>query len=180
MVLHEKEARFETREVDLRNKSEEFLNASPTGKVPVVVVDGDSLYESNVINQFLDEVLPYHPLLPEEPKARAHARIWMAFADANFFPAVFAASVGRERGYSEDRIVEAKNKLEALLDELEARLSGREYLAGVYSLADIAYAGNFVRLRALEDRREVSLEDRPNVGAWMRRIEARESYDRAR
>ena len=41
---------FETYEVDLQNKSEEFLAASPTGKVPVVVVDGDSLYESNVVN----------------------------------------------------------------------------------------------------------------------------------
>ena len=54
MVLHEKEDDFEAREVDLRNKGEEFLEASPTGKVPVIVVDGDSLYESNIVNQFRD------------------------------------------------------------------------------------------------------------------------------
>ena len=44
MVLHEKRVEFEVHEVDLSNKSEEFLAVSPTGKVPVVIVDGDSLY----------------------------------------------------------------------------------------------------------------------------------------
>ena len=55
IVLHEKGIDFEVHEVDLGNKSEEFLEVSPTGKVPVIVVDGDSLYESNVVNQYLDE-----------------------------------------------------------------------------------------------------------------------------
>jgi glutathione S-transferase len=89
---------FETYEVDLENKSEEFLSVSPTGKVPVVVADGDSLYESNVVNQYLDEVFESPKLLPEDPKQRVYARIWMASADDNFFPAVFIASVGCERG----------------------------------------------------------------------------------
>jgi glutathione S-transferase len=55
MVLHEKGAEFETRDVDLENKSGEFLSVSPRGKVPVVVVDGNVLYESNAVNQFVDE-----------------------------------------------------------------------------------------------------------------------------
>jgi glutathione S-transferase len=59
---------FETYEVDLQNKSEEFLAASPTGKVLVVVADSDSLYESNVVNQYLDEVFESPRLLPEDPK----------------------------------------------------------------------------------------------------------------
>src|ERR687886_839293 len=106
MVLHEKGIDFETHEVDLRNKSEEFLAASPTSKVPVVVVDGDSLYESNVINQYLDEVFESLRLMPEGPKERAYGRIWIASAD-DFFSAVFVASVGRERGSSEEGISEA-------------------------------------------------------------------------
>jgi glutathione S-transferase len=179
MVLHEKQVDFEVREVDLRNKSEEFLAASPTGKVPVVVVDGDSLYESNVVNQYLDETTGGPKLMPEDPKRRAHARIWMASADTDFFPAVFIASVGRERGFSEERISEAFEKLTTELAALEERLDGREYLAGEFSLADIAYAGNFVRLLALEDRGEVSLEGYPNVSAWIQRIESRESYKAA-
>jgi glutathione S-transferase len=179
MVLHEKDVDFETYEVDLANKSEEFLRASPTSKVPVVVVDGDSLYESNVVNQYLDEVTGGPKLMPEDPKQRAYARIWMYFADTDFFPAVFVASVGRERGFSEERISEAFEKLEVALGKLEERLEGRDYLADEYSLADVAHAGNFVRLRELEERGEVSLDEYPNVAGWMERIEGRKSYEAA-
>jgi glutathione S-transferase len=179
MVLHEKGIAFDVHEVDLSNKSEEFLAASPTGKVPVVVVGGDSIYESNVVNQYLDEVTDGPKLMPEDPKRRAHARIWMSFADTDFFPAVFVASVGRDRGFSEDRISEAHEKLKTALGKLEERLKGREYLADEFSLADVAHAGNFVRLRELEERGEASLETYPNVAAWMERLESRESYKAA-
>ena len=177
MVLHEKRVDFEVREVDLSNKSEEFLAAGPTGKVPVIVVDGDSLYESNIIiNQYLDEVTSEPKLMPEDPKLRAYARIWMAFADTDFFPAVFVASVGREKGFSEEQISEALEKLKTALEKLEERLKDRDYLADDFSLADIAYAGNFIRLRELKGKGEVSLEEYPNVAAWIGRLESRESY----
>lgn len=179
MVLHEKNIDFEVYEVDLKNKSEEFLAASPTGKVPVVVVDGDSIYESNVVNQYLDEMMEEPRLMPEDPKRRAYARIWMATADDDFFPAVFAARVGRERGYSEERISEGFEMLHGVLGKLEDRLQGRDYLADNFSLADIAFAGNFVRLRDLEESGEISLEGYPNVAAWMKRLEGRESYKAA-
>jgi glutathione S-transferase len=179
IVLHEKGVEFETYEVDLENKSEEFLKASPTGKVPVIVVDGDSIYESNVVNQYLDEVTDGPRLMPEDPKRRAYARIWMAFADTDFFPPLFVASVGRERGFSEERISEAFEKLKAALEKLEERLKDRDYLADEFSLADVAHAGNFVRLRELEDKSEVSLDEYPNVEAWMARLEGRESYKSA-
>lgn len=180
MVLHEKSAAFETREVDLENKSEEFLKVSPTGKVPVVVVDGHALYESNVVNQYLDEVLPHPPLMSPDPLERAYARLWMASADNDFYPTVFLASVGRERGLPEERVAEAQRKLPLVLDALEKRLRERDYLGGAFSLADIAHAGNFVRLREMEDRGEVALEGHPNVEAWMRRIEGRGSFIEAR
>ena len=179
MVLHEKWIDFEVREVDLSNKSEEFLAASPTGKVPVVVVDDDSIYESNVVNQYLDEITGEPKLMPEGPKQRAYARIWMAFADTDFFPAVFVASVGRERGFSEERISEAFEKLKTALGKLEERLKDRDYLANEFSLADIAHAGNFVRLRELEERGEIELSRYPNVTAWIQRIKSRESYKAA-
>ena len=177
MVLHEKRVDFEVHEVDLRNKSEEFLAASPTGKVPVVLVDGDPIYESNIVNQYLDEMTGEPKLMPEDPKERAYARIWMSLADTDFFPAVFVASVGRDRGFSEEQISEALEKLKMVLERLEEQLEGRNYLAGEFSLADVAYAGNFTRLRELEKSGGVSLEEYPNVAAWVERLEARESYE---
>jgi glutathione S-transferase len=176
LVLHEKGAEFEAHEVDFRNKTEDFLTASPTGKVPVIVADGDSLYESNIVNQYLDEVYEGPKLMPENPKARAYARIWMARADEDFYPQVFVSSMGRERGFSEERISEALKKLKVTLSRLEERLEAREYLADGFSLADVAHAGNFVRLHELEQNHTVSLADYPNVVSWMERIEARESF----
>src|SRR5215217_6168202 len=81
MVLHEKGIDCELHEVDLSNKSEEFLSVSPYGKVPVLSVNGTSLYESNVVNEYLDEVYDSPRLMPENPEKRALVRSWMAFAD---------------------------------------------------------------------------------------------------
>ena len=176
MVLHEKRLDFEVHEVDLSNKSEEFLSVSPYGKVPVLSVNGNSLYESNVINEYLDEVYDSPKLMPENPEQRALVRSWMAFADDYFFPSVYRVRMGLQRGYSEDEIQEAMEKLDDSLSRLEHQLEGRQYLMGEYTLADIAHAGNFHRLRQLAKSGEVNLEKYPNITAWMERVESRESY----
>jgi glutathione S-transferase len=176
MVLHEKGIDFEVHGVDLSNKSEEFLSVSPYGKVPVLSVNGTSLYESNVVNEYLNEVYESPRLMPENPEERALVRSWMAFADDYFFPSVYRVRMGLQRGYSEDEIQEAKEKLYDALSRLEHQLEGRQYLVGEYTLADIAHAGNFHRLRVLVKSREVPLHKYPNVIAWMERVENRESY----
>src|SRR5919199_4411737 len=176
MVLHEKRVDFEIREVDLRNKSKEFLSVSPYGKVPVLVVNGTSLYESNVINEYLDEVYEVPRLMPKNPEPRALARSWMAFANEYFFPAIFRVRIGPQRGFSEEQIQEANEKLRDALSRLEHQLEGRQYLVGEYTLADIAHAGNFHRLRELAESGDVPLHKYPNVVAWMERVEGREAY----
>src|SRR5919202_1584729 len=91
IVLHEKQIDFDINEVDLRNKSEEFLRVSPYGKVPVFVRNGTTLYESNIVNEYLDEVYKGPQLMPSNPEQRALARTWMAFANEYFFPAIYGA-----------------------------------------------------------------------------------------
>jgi glutathione S-transferase len=177
MVLHEKGIGFEVREVDLSNKSEEFLSVSPYGKVPVLRVNGTTLYESNIVNEYLDEVYDSPKLMPENPEERALVRSWMAFADDYFFPSVYRVRMGLQRGYSEDEIQEAKGKLYDALSRLEHQLEGGEYVVGEYSLADIAHAGNFHRLGVLANSGEVSLEKYPDVMVWIERVESRESYE---
>ena len=177
MVLHEKGIDFDVHEVDLSNKSEEFLSVSPYGKVPVLAVNGTSLYESNIVNEYLDEVYESPRLMPEKPEGRALARSWMAFADDYFFPSIYGVRTGPQRGLSEEQIREAKEKLGDALSRLEHQLEGRQYLAGEYTLADIAHAGNFRRLRKLAEGGDVPLHKYPNVVAWMERVEGRESYE---
>jgi glutathione S-transferase len=176
MVLHEKGIDFDVHEVDLSNKSDEFLSVSPYGKVPVLRVNGTSLYESNIVNEYLDEVYDSPKLMPDDPEEKASVRSWMAFADDYFFPSIFRVRMGLQRGYSEDEIQEAKEKLDDALSRLEHQLAGKKYLVGTYTLADIAHAGNFHRLRVLAKSGEVSLHKYPNAMAWMERVEGRESY----
>src|SRR5918993_6024228 len=125
MVLHEKGIDFEVHEVDLSNKSEEFLSVSPYGKVPVLRVNGISLYESNIVNEYLDEVYDSPKLMPENPEERALVRSWMAFADDYFFPSVHRVRMGLQRGYSEEQIQEANEKLDNALSRLEHQLENR-------------------------------------------------------
>ncbi len=176
MVLHEKGIDFEVHEVDLSNKSEEFLSVSPYGKVPVLRVNGTSLYESNIVNEYLDEVYESPKLMPEDPEGRASVRSWMAFADDYFFPSIYKVRTGVQREYSEDEIQEATDMLDDALSRLEHQLEGKKCLVGEYTLADIAHAGNFHRLRILDKSGEVSLHEYPNVAAWVERVEGRESY----
>ena len=177
MVLHEKGIDFDVHEVDLSNKSEDFLSVSPYGKVPVLSVNGTSLYESNIVNEYLEEVYESPRLMPENPEERASVRSWMAFADDYFFPSVYRVRMGLQRGYSEDEIQEAKGKLYDALSRLERQLEGGEYLVGGYTLADVAHAGNFHRLGVLANSGEVSLEEYPRVMVWIGRVESRESYE---
>jgi RNA polymerase-associated protein len=145
--------------------------------VPVLSVNGTSLYESNIVNEYLDEVHDSPRLMPDDPEERASVRSWMAFADDYFFPAVYRVRMGLQRGYSEDEIREAKDKLHDALSRLEHQLESGEYLVGEYTLADIAHAGNFHRLRVLAKSGEVSLENYPNVMVWIERVQSRESYE---
>jgi glutathione S-transferase len=84
--------------------------------------------------------------------------------------------MGPQRGYAEERIREDKEKLGDALSRLEQQLEGRQYLVGEYTLADIAHAGNFHRLRSLAESGDVPLHKYPNVVTWMERVEGRESY----
>lgn len=175
--MHEKGIDFEVHEVDLSNKSEEFLSVSPYGKVPVLRVNGTSLYESNIVNEYLDEVYDSPKLMPDNPEQRALVRSWSAFADDYFFSSISGVRMGPQRGYSEEQLQEAKEKLDDALSRLEHQLEGEQYLVGEYTLADIAHAGNFHRLRGLDQSGDVPLHKYPNVTAWMERVEGRESYE---
>ena len=65
MVLVEKGVDFTLREVDLANKPDWFLEVSPYSKVPVIRHQGRVVYESANINEYLDEVYPEPPMMPE-------------------------------------------------------------------------------------------------------------------
>ena len=76
-VLFEKGMDFEIRDVDLYNKPEDISIMNPYGQVPILVERDLILYESNIINEYIDERFPHPQLMPADPVMRARARLFI-------------------------------------------------------------------------------------------------------
>ncbi len=87
IVLAEKGVDYDLHEVDLQNKPDNWNEISPYGKVPVLRHAGGTVYESAIINEYLDEVFPEPPLMPDTALERAYARIWIDYCNSRFLPA---------------------------------------------------------------------------------------------
>lgn len=75
LVLFEKGMDFEIRDVDLFNKPEDIAVMNPYGQVPILVERDLILYESNIINEYIDERFPHPQLMPAGPVQRARAPV---------------------------------------------------------------------------------------------------------
>src|SRR5438046_10316264 len=76
-VLFEKGMDFEIRDVDLYNKPEDINVMNPYGQVPILVERDLILYESNIINEYIDERFPHPQLMPGDPVDRARVRLFL-------------------------------------------------------------------------------------------------------
>ena len=143
-------------ECDLRNKSEELVTLNPYGKVPVLV-DGDNvIYESAVINEYLDEKYPQVPLMPKDLAQRAEVRIWIDFCNTRL-----QAAAGNIR--HDHEVEKNRKRLAEHMKTLDERMAGRDFIVGDYSLADITYVPFFTR----EDHYKVAVgDDTPNLKRW--------------
>ena len=101
MVLIEKNLLFELVEIDVYNKPDWFSSVSPYGKVPVLSHEGNTIYESAIINEYLDEVFPEIPLMPDTHFQRAKARIWIDYCSNRYLPA--CSQLMRDRNNSQEQ-----------------------------------------------------------------------------
>ena len=139
------------------------MELNPYGKVPVLVDDGAVIYESAIINEYLEEKHPEVPLLPKDPLQRSRARIWIDYANTR----LQRASGNIAHDY---QVEKSKEELKQYLATLDREMRDREYIAGDYSLADITYIPFFTRL----ERYQAAIDDKvPHVKAWMERLLAR-------
>jgi len=68
---------FQIIDVDMDNKPEDLAVMSPYGQVPVLVERELILYESNIINEYVDDRFPHPQLMPSDPVMRARARLFL-------------------------------------------------------------------------------------------------------
>ena len=83
--------------MDQKNPS--YLKFNPTGLVPTLIHDGKAIYESNVINEYIEAVFPNPPLAPKDPWGQAQMRMWFAFENdfAKPFRDAVYETMGKER-----------------------------------------------------------------------------------
>lgn len=172
IVLLEKGVPFGRRWIDLANKPAWFLQVSPLGKTPVLLVDDEPIFESAVICEYLDET--FGPRLhPEDPLERARHRAWMEFGSAtlNTIGAFYSAPDGRALDARRGQLRSLFAQLEAVLDA-----HGPYFAGGNFSMVDAVFAPVF---RYFEVFGMLGIDGffdaTPKVRAWRDALARRES-----
>src|SRR5262249_48947717 len=96
-VLYEKGMDFQVIDVDMYNKPEDIAVMNPYNRLPVLVERDLILYESNIINEYIDERFPHPQLMPADPVMRAHARLMLFNMEVELFGRVEALESGKEK-----------------------------------------------------------------------------------
>jgi glutathione S-transferase len=178
VVLAEKKLPYETVPVDLKKgeqKKPEYLKLNPYGKVPVLIDGATVLYESLIINEYLEEKYPEPPLMPKDHAKRAKIRILIDYGMNHLDPpyqTIRKEMMKDEKERDQAATDKAKQELKNLLGRFERELGDQPYLAGDFSLVDAALIPRFTRLEGMGVLPDPSL---PRVGAWIKRMKERPS-----
>ncbi len=165
--MRAKKVEFEVTYINLREKPDWFLEISPHGKVPVLKVDDEILFESNAIAEYLDEMVEPR-LHPADPIKRARNRAWTDFV-SNFSSALGKVSYAKTKQAMEEGLANAPKALQRLETALiEERGNDGPYFNGDrLCLVDAAYAPFLLRFGIVEDvLRTGILKNFPLVQAW--------------
>jgi glutathione S-transferase len=178
IVLAEKDLSYDLVPVDLQageQKRPEFLKLNPFGKVPVLIDDEVIVYDSTIINEYLDDEYPHPQLMPSDSAARARVRTFEDYADNAFIP--LTGTIMRELRKPEaerdqEKLTTSRQQVARMLSVIDGSLAGRNWLVGNFSLADVAFAPRVVILSSLG----VALDTEwRNVAGWIQRLNQRAS-----
>jgi glutathione S-transferase len=175
IALTEKGVAFERLYIDLSNKPDWFLKVSPLGKTPVLLVDGQPIFESAVICEYLEDV--YTPALhPHNALQRAQHRAWMEFGSS-----VLNTIAGFYSAADDTRLYMCRDELCAKFTLLEAELSLRSpagpYFGGAqFSLVDAVFGPVFRYFDVFESIEDFAFfSHTPRVRAWREHLATRAS-----
>lgn len=175
IILAEKGLSYELVQIDFtqgEQRKPDFLRLNPFGRVPVLIDEDITVYDSTIIAEYLEDEYPEPPLLPAVGSSaqRARARTWEDFADTQFTPQVgqLMGEMGKPEGDRDPaRLQRFQRSIERVLDFLNHELQGQEYLAQQFSIADIGFVP---RLVVLKDLGLDPTQNRPNLEGWLNRM----------
>jgi len=155
-------------------KHPEVLRINPKRQVPVLI-DGDvEIFDSTQLFEYFESIKPEPPLWPAEPKARARARLLEHKSDEVYFPPIIRL-MGLQATPQDPAAVEARAAAATYYDEMERQIAGKEWLAGNYSYADIA----FYMAQLFGERMGAPMtEAHSRLQEWRERLSARPSVRR--
>jgi GST-like protein len=183
IALEELELPYRLVPVNIRRGDQfraEFLAISPNNRMPAIVDDAPpggggplSVFESGAILIYLAEKAGH--LLPSETRARAEVLAWLMWQMSGVGPMLgqaqhFSSYAPEKIPYAIERYTNETHRLYRVLD---TRLVDREFVAGEYSIADIA-----VWPWILPDSQGQSFDEFPNLKAWHARVKARPAVER--
>ena len=158
----------------------DFLKISPNNKMPAIVdPDGPggepiSVFESGAIMMYLGR--KFGKFYPTDERARVEVEQWLMWQMGGFGPMLgqnhhFSHYAPEKVPYAIDRY---RNETHRLYGVLDKRLGDRDYVAGDYSIADMAIVG----WAKLWERQGIDIAEFPAVGAWLARVMARPAVER--
>ena len=166
ITLKHKNIDFDITYIDLADPPDWFLELSPLGKVPVLKVDDQVLFESAVINEYLDEITG-GDLQPRDPLARAKNRAWIEFA-SNMIGNLYMMKMSKD----EENYNKYRDALIGQFRRVEKRLGDGPWFNGEdFSLADTAFAPLFRQNSVANNLLSViDPATMPRVNAWAQRL----------
>ncbi|MBX3615298.1 MAG: glutathione S-transferase N-terminal domain-containing protein [Burkholderiaceae bacterium] len=146
-VLFEKGMDFEIRDVDLYNKPEDISIMNPYGQVPILVERDLILYESNIINEYIDERFPHPQLMPADPVMRARARLFLFNFERELFVHVQQLERRDQARDASKAMDKARSQIRDRLTQLTPIFIKNKYMLGEdFSMLDVAIAPLLWRL----------------------------------
>ena len=146
-VLFEKGMDFEIRDVDLYNKPEDISIMNPYGQVPILVERDLILYESNIINEYIDERFPHPQLMPADPVMRARARLFLFNFERELFAHVQQLERRDQTRDLAKLIEQARTQIRDRLTQLSPIFIKNKHMLGDdFSMLDVAIAPLLWRL----------------------------------
>jgi RNA polymerase-associated protein len=142
IVLYEKGMDFQIIDVDLHNKPEDLAVMTPYSKVPVLVERDLILYESNIINEYIDDRFPHPQLMPADPVMRARARLFLHRFEQELFCHIDVVEHGNPKSVEKGRATIRDN-----LTVIAPVFVKQKYMLGdEFSMLDVAIAPLLWRL----------------------------------